>query len=338
MLPYGIIFTVLCLNGFLNKKETKILNFIVFTLFILFYSLRNEVGSDWSAYNIYFNNIKDYDIVSRYSFEPLFRLFNVFSATIFPTFRWMVFFVGIFNGYLFWNSTKKYTQNIGIVMLLSSFYMFYPTLEAFRQSISLFLFYYSLRYLENSSKKYLIINLISFMFHRTGIIAILFFLFYKSKLAKKIIIFSMFFFYMIEPYFMRLLQHIPILYSKYIWYFHVEEFNTRILSFKLLEYILFIIIFYYFSKKEKLDSFSKLNYNLILMGALIQVTIGQLSSIIYRMSYYFDIGIIFGFVFVYDRLKEPIQKVSYVMFIILYLLARFNRVFPYDNPIFYYSL
>lgn len=338
MLPYAIVFIVISLNAFINKKNTRIFNLILFVFFILFYAMRNEVGTDWASYEYYFNNVYNKYVLDQYSFEFGYWIMNYLARFFFSSFRYLVFLVGIFNGVLFWKATNRYTKNIGIVVLLSLFYMFYPTLEAFRQSITLFLFYYSLEYIEKNEKKYILLNLIGFLFHLSGIFTLLFFVFNKYKKIRIFILSSMVAFNLIEPYFLKIISVYPILYNKYYWYFYIEGVRRPVFTFKTLEYLILVMFYYISNKKIIINKWNKLIVNLLLLGLFIQITIGQMSNVVYRMTYYTDIGIIFAYTFIYDRIKKKVFKYLYLVFLIIYILLRLYRVFPFDDPRFIYTI
>jgi hypothetical protein len=338
MLPYGIIFFLMSLNAFLNKKSTKHISLIFFLFFILFYSLRTNIGSDWSGYEYYFNNVLDNDVVERYKFEVGYWLLNYITSTIFSSYRHLVILVGIFVAILFWKSTNRYTKNIGLAMLLSLYYMFYPTLEALRQSITLFLFYYSLHYIDKDQKKYLLINVIGLLFHRTGVLPLLFFVFNKYKVSKIVIILSLVFFSILQPYISNIISFFPNFALKYNWYFHLETGQSTYFSLKLLEYLLILLFYFILSKKNLISGFERLVMNLVLLGFVLQITLGQITDIVYRVTYYTDIGIIFAYISIFDRIKGPVFKFSYIVVLILYILVRFYRIFPFDDPRFIYSV
>jgi hypothetical protein len=338
LLPYGIVFCVMSLSAFLNRKSTKQFSLVVFILCLLFYSLRNNVGSDWDAYEYYFDKIHSEYLIDNFSFEIGYWALNYVSSGILGSYRYLVLLVGIFNGILFWKATNRYTKNIGIAMLLSSFYLFFPTLEALRQSITLFLFYYSLAYIDKSPKRYIILNFLGILFHTTGIITLLFFVFYRYRLFRLIIATTLVLWGVFETYISKIINYIPFVSNKYHWYFHVDTVEPSLFTLKTLEYLLIVLFFYVISRKKDLGNQQKLYSNLIFLGLIIQITLGQMSSIVYRMTYFTDIGVILVYCLLYDKMKAPLWKYTYIVGLILYVLLRFYRVFPFGNSNFIYSI
>ena len=338
MIPYILMFSITVIHAFLNNQKTKYISLVAFCFVILFYSFRQNVGSDWHHYEYYFNNIFSSG-PDLYNFEVGYRLLNIIFASIFNSFRSLVLVVGILNGILFWKATNHYSKNLGLALLLSVYFLFYPTLEAFRQSIPLFLFYYSLKYINTNKTKYFLVNGIGIFFHYTGMIAILFYFFHSYKKIKWGFIIFLLIYSFSEPMIYRLISIFPSVASKYYWYFVVKAVENPILSFKILEGILILLTYYFVNKKVKIqkNEYVRISISLVSLGLLLQVTLGRVSNIVYRLTYYTDIGIILFCIILYDKLKQPIYKFLYVVIIILYVTARFWRIFPFDDPRFFYN-
>lgn len=335
MLVYGLVFGVFIINAFMNDKSTKHMNLVVYVFFILLFSLRNSIGTDWVAYKDYFDNFST-SVIEVYKFEIGYELLNSVTHWLFTSFWTLVFVVGIFNGVLFWKATSKHTKNIGIVMLLSLYYIFYPSLEAFRQSICLILFYYSLEYIEKDEKKYLLINLIGLLFHRSVLIALIFYAFNKNNKLRILIVTVAIFFKEFETVFSKIFKFFPTLNIKYEYYFNNTTNISSIFTLKLLEYSLMLLLYFYLYKKKSLDNHEKVVFNLVFLGFSLQIALTQISDIIYRMTYYTDIGMMLCYVFIYDRIKGSLFKYFYIVFLIIYVFLRLYRIFPFYDPRFMY--
>lgn len=338
MIPYIVMYSIVIINAFLNNKKAKYISLMVFSFVILFYSLRQNLGSDWPHYEYYFDNIYSTG-PELYKFEIGYRIINIIGKSIFNSYRYLVLVIGLFNGIVFWKATKTYSKNLGLALLLSLYFLFYPTLEAIRQSIPLFLFYYSLKYIETNKQKYFFINVIGLLFHYTAIITILFYYFYKYKKVRNIMLISLIAYSIIEPLFYRILSFFPLLASKYYWYFVVKAVENSIFSFKSLEGFLILIVYYVINKKSKVKkTYEYISINLVYMGLILQVTLGQFSNIIYRITYYTDIGVILFYLFLYDRFKQPLYRFFYIIVMIAYVTVRLWNIFPYDDPRFFYTV
>lgn len=338
MLVYWVVFGLFCINAFMNNKSSKHMNLLIYVFFILVYSFRKNVGTDWVAYKYYFDNFSLIGDIGDYNFEIGYKLLNYVANLLFNSFWILVFVVGIFNGILFWKATNKYTKNIGIVMLLSLYYVFFPSLDIFRQSITMILFYFSLEYIEKDKKKYLLINLFGLLFHSSGIIALLFYAFNKNNKMRIFSIIVLIFLKEFETIYVQIFDLIPIINLKYNWYFNdIYKVDNSIFTLKLIEYTLMLIFYLFLIKKKKcINNREKIAFNLVFFGFLFQITIAQMSDIVYRMTYYTDIGMMLSYAFIYDRLRGSFYKYLYIVFLIIYISLRFSRIFPFYDPRFMY--
>lgn len=337
MLVYGVVFGLFCINAFMENKSSKYkhMNLMIYVCFILVYAFRKNIGHDWVTYKYYFDNLASSGLIEKFNFEIGYKLLNSVVHIFFNSFWSLVFIVGIFNGILFWKATSKYTKSVGIVMLLSLYYIFYPSLEAFRQSICFILFYYSLEYIETNEKKYLLINLIGVLFHRSSFVAILFYIFNKNKKARIIIIICLVFFRQFEKILVPLIKLFPNIYAKYNWYFNIQ-IHSSIFTLKLIEYSLILLFYLFLIKNEWINDREKVLANLVFLGFLFQVSLSQISNVVYRLTYYTDMGIMLSYVFIYDRIKSSLYKYLYVLFLTIYIFLRFYRLFPFHDPGFIY--
>lgn len=336
MILYGIIFFVFCLNAFLNgNKQTKYINFIIYIFFILIYSLRRNISNDWLAYEYFFDNVFNDAAIQDYLFEIGYKYLNYIVNFVFGSFWYLVVILGIFNGVLFWKATNRYTKNVGIVMLLSLYYIFFPTLEALRQSVTLILFYFSLEYIEKDKKKYFLLNFLGFLFHATGVFSIFFYLFYVNKNIRKVLIVFLLTFGMLEPIIIEVVNNLfgdVDIGMKFLWYFQNSREGNTIISFKSIEYALIILLYFIINKIKGINELENLAFNLVLIGFILLISVGQITDIIYRITYYTDIGVILGYTLLYDRIKGIVLKNLYVLFLIAYIFARFMQAFPFENP------
>jgi len=339
LIPYIAVFVILSINTFFNKKSAKHISAMFFLFLVLFYSFRRNIGSDWPAYEYYFNNVFSPHVVQRYKLETGYWLLNRITNPLLGSFGSLVSVVGITNCFLFWKATNKYSRNTGIVVLLSLFYIFYPTLEAFRQSIPLFIFYYSIQFVKEDSKKFLLLNTFGLLFHRSGIIAFIAFFFIRFRKIRWIILLVLVSFGLVEPYIANIIfRSFPVIAMKYHIYINSSIVPNSIFSLKTLEYMLFFVFYVSLARRGLRTDNETVFMYLILLGLVLQLTLGQSSNIVYRMTYYTDIGIIFGFDSVYRRIQRYEARCLFLLITIAYVALRFYRIFPFDDPRFIYSI
>lgn len=337
MYPYIIVYSIVILNLIFNKENNKYINFTVFVLFILFFALRNNVGNDWQFYEMYFNNIQKHGVI-LYNFEPGYYLLNIIGAYFIPNFRAFVIVISLIMGVFFWISSSKYSNNFGLLLLLSSFYIFYPSLEIMRQGLSLILFYYSLAYIEKQPKYFLIINLIGISIHYSAVITLIFYVFYKYKNVRIYLTIFLFSFFLFEPLIQNIIKFFPIIWSKYQFYFVYNKNTHSIITFKLLELVILSIIGIYLKAVKNNSFMLKIGLNLTLMDLLLFITLSPYTNIVYRIMYYTNIGIIFIYLYIYKLTPSKKYQVIYKILIIMYITLRFVRLFPFLNSNYNYYL
>lgn len=321
------------LTAFCNQEQRK-KTWIAYGVFSLFYALRGQVGVDSESYLYYYNNIDVPAIVDKSGFEPGYLLLCKIFHSLGLSYWVMIFFISLFIAFLFYKATEYQTSNAGIAVLLSLFFFFYPSLEALRQAIALAIFFYSLKYLDEKPLYYFLLNLGGMMFHRTAMIA-LFFFFFRKYLWVKI---GSVVFVAIFPIIKRIIQWgvgflptVPTLLEKFLWYTENSGGFSHLLSFKVLECVGLLVIFYLFKEKKPPE---KRIVSLLEMGVWIQVLLPLVMDGAYRFGYYTDIGIILAYCGIYDRLKNEKYRKIYVCLLIAYVVLRFLRIIQANPQLF----
>lgn len=338
-----IVFSITAITNEKNKK----IAICAYIAFGIIYCFRGSVAStDWSTYEYYFNNVNDAEITKVASFEPGYYWISKIIHDIGLPYWFLRFIISVFTVVLFYFAIKQYTDNYGIAFLLGTYYFFYPSYEISRQIITLSIFIYSLKYLENDWKKYWLLNLIGILFHRTSVIALLFFFFYKNKWCRCIISGSIVFFTTLQPLVEKVLTLFPGLLMKYQWYFKYKaEYCPGLLSFKGLEYLictLYILLLYMgikysnktenykisklFDFKSNISAYENISNKLVFFGLLVQTFIGRITSYTYRIMYFCDIGLMLEYCYFYGRIKEKKLKRVYTFIMILYVSLRLFRI------------
>ena len=184
--PYIIFFIVLLFIfiweiSIKERKPYKIKNIKVAIglSFLFFFGLRGFVNTDCINYYPFFQNLKTFwdntsyeNIISGYNWEPGFITSVYIFKSIIPyyfvwIFTWtLIAFISLNN--FFSNKIKYYS--LGFIL----FYIFGGygiCTNLMRASIAMFLFLYSIKFLEkNKWKKYILINILGFTFHISSII------------------------------------------------------------------------------------------------------------------------------------------------------------------------
>lgn len=316
-------------TAFCNKKNKKIA-LVSYIVFIVFYCLRKEVGTDWPTYFKYFYSLDNIAYVEGRGFEIGYWFINyIFSKMGFSYWN-LVTFIGISVSLIFYISIKRYSDNYGIIFLLGLFYFFYPSYESIRASIAIVLFLYSIGFVEDNEKKYLLCNIFGMLFHYSSIIAFVYYLFYKFSTSRKLILILAGGMGVLisTPLFFRIVSILPDgIGNRIIFYLITNGANKDfidVVSLKLIEYIILLIAVYFlFDQKEKLV----LEYKRMLqLGIIIIIFLGMISNIGYRFTYYTDMAVIFTYSKIYDYFKSIKVKFLYVIILVIYTGVRLARI------------
>lgn len=347
---YAIIFC-LAINAFFNKTKNN-RAWITYFIFIILFAMRGPIGTDWEGYKLYYDNVNNYQVIWRFKFEPGYYLLNKVFSFFHVPYWGMVFVITLVVGFILYKAIGKLTENAGIAILLSSYYFFYPSIEALRQSIALALFAYSLNALnENDDKKYIILNIIGMLFHRMSILTLIFYAFKKFKVGKIIISVSFLSFYVLQPLLLKVLTYFPVLYQKYIFY--VSPDVGSILNFHItvrMVEVLLLLFIYWAIKRIRFNRISitqpmvedvqshaaqeKTAIDLLLFALLINIVFNNVGSISYRMIYYCDWGIILLYSYLFDYFENEKSRFFYIVYLGLNILVKFYAILSQNQEIF----
>lgn len=308
MLTYYIVFAIsiacLALAEKLEQKNKEISVAIkIFAIFIpaLLAGMRAiDVGTDTKLYiEPAFNDaVKATDFSAfykMYDIEPLYMLFTFACAKIFANvnvFMTALYFIITLLAYkIAKNNSDKAPSSITYAVFL--LFYFNKSLNLVRQTISILLIIYGLKYVKN--KKYLTsiaIILVSILIHKTAIIGALIYLIYgifdkKNTKYYKIIILvvSALFLLVYKPLLNFLINDIHVLNSRYNYYINSNKVDVS-LSYMLFNLSLLICSFAFYKKLVKHDKFNEYLVFIVLLGNILMLLSTQFNFVI-RISYYF---------------------------------------------------
>jgi len=195
-IPYVISLFFLLLLSFLDIKTKGVgrsyVRIISVCFIIWYFGLRGFVGSDFTSYYLFYQNVPN---LSEFSFkestdayfEPGFVFFSSIIKSISDSYHFFVFFNTIFDIGLLLIIFKRYCNEY-FVFSIAIFFVFGGELEInlLRNIKSILFFLISLKYLRNRKMlPYLLLNVICLTFHATAI----FFLplyFFLHKISKRV--------------------------------------------------------------------------------------------------------------------------------------------------------
>ena len=365
MWVYYFIFLVIALSAFMTGKNRQcaVMGFLAFAIL---YILRARIGTDYPGYKIYYESMNGLEDLATGGFELGYNMLALIFREIGLPFQSLCVFLSIIIIFFYWKSMKKLCRKkleFGIIMLLALYYFFYPTLEILRQGTAITLFLYSLTFLldenpkmrKNNVRIYFLLNFAGVLFHRTAIMAFIFYFFQEKRVMKIGIILFLIFFALMQPMLLQFLGWFPTFYNRYyhyVWAKNASKKEVSDLSLKLIEYVIVLLILLRFSLKERkiaireeeyvlgsdnrnLDSIETLSRNLVELGLIVQFFVSTAISAAYRLVYYCDLGIMFFYIVIHQRLRRE-ERLLYIVVLITYVGVRLGRIFPFDNNLFTY--
>lgn len=370
MLTYVSIYTyasILTIMDTINSKKyiQNILTIIFIAILIIISGTRYYLGgSDYYVYKTVFDSIPklnefiiNYDVLdSRYitcGMEEGYLFLNSFIKTLGFNFFGFTLIHSIVFYILLFSNIKKYTNKIGIIFVIFLYKLFfYNTFISLRQSLTIAIFWYLIKYInEKNIIKYFIGCFICMKIHTASIVLFPIYFINKINITKKLIIMLNMIFIpciLIDMVGINVFSFLePIL--KYIEDPTVQHKASEIVNnmggginlLHTLEY--FIIMFLLIKNYEKVIKYdSKCNIIIKLFLILLPVfTMFRGVEIITRIKDYFIIsyGILLGYIFEVKS-KRDIFKFIIVIYYCAFTFIRFILLFdnggmiPYESYLF----
>lgn len=246
---YIFLFFTIALSAFFIDKTRK-LAWFGFIIFAVLYIFRARIGTDYPGYKAYYESMAGLKDLSVGGFEPGYNTVALVFHQLGLPFQVMCICMNSVVIVLFTKAIRRLRLAVGISLLAALYYFFYPTLETLRQEIAISLFLYSLTLdldapilpgMGDRKKQYFVLNFIGFLFHRTALIAFLYYFFRKKRAAKIAITAALIGFAALQPVILYLLKGFPSFYNRYyfyLWESSVNQEEGSFFSFKLLEYVI----------------------------------------------------------------------------------------------------
>lgn len=354
LLIYLLAFGVSILGAYQYSKDKstysfgrKVLYYVFITFPIIFIQgLRYDVGTDYLSYVdlVYGFNNNNNLYLSWYRNEPLFILLGRLSYELSNKSVWGFFLVDavLMNTILF-RTVDYYKNEISVTWLYFAYYMlcFPYFLNAERQGLAVAIIWMSTIYIrEKKYVKFLICVLIALLLHNTAIAGLLFLVIEYMKNKNKIL----------HVFFLSGLACMPFAfgaiinflgnrflifskYTKFITNGESSSSNVNFIFMFFLSIILFVVLHRYYG--TKLDKFG------VLSLVVLQVSSFLLNIYIdwgFRMSYYFQIGMMYAYAYALPRIKNRLTRYLFIMIYVVSLLFYFIykfyiqgncEIFPY---------
>lgn len=318
---------------------------VCFSSFRAFY-----VGTDTGTYIMLWINSPD-DLISFISIqnfftEPLYGILSFITKKLSYSYfggRYLVllFFIALLVCGLNLSSICRYSPHRTlsfIVFLLLGFYTFH--FNGARQAIAISIFLFSLRYIINSNlNKYLICLLIGFLFHKTILICLPFYYFFRKPLTVKMVAVIVFTSIIMALFINSLVEYASSFDQRYSGYAD-NEFEgggavTTIYYFGMLFWLFFAKSAN--SINSKMYDISLLSMCIVACFTTVSVILNLNPSGMLRLSGYFSQLLIIAIPMSIYSFKAGISRVSVmtlaVFFMVLYFYfttTSFSNLYPYQ--------
>ena len=316
-----VFFSIACFI-YLSEKSSKFNNFFYWTscmLFVIFNSIRYDVGNDYLSYKYFFLTLESNEFIS---IEPFFYLLIVLFKNIQYSYLYIFTITTFLTYFTLFLVLKKYKRRFIIVTIIFSLeFLFFSNNQigqALSVSLILILNYF---YNNNNRKSYILTVLFTMLFHFSAIIFLPFYFFrirkYTVNILLLISVFVTFFSKTFIEFVTKLIQYIPYygnLYLGRVKFFNFldDDSGTNILSYFRL-FLSFYIVFYY--KKYNI----KYNFSLVLfLIGVILINTSNGFMPLERIGYSFYYFILIALPIAFENSKKNIHKYSITLILIIW--------------------
>ena len=314
------------LGIFLLDIKNRILNNIgKYTILFLFFfvaGLSYKIHNDYEIYQKVYENVS---LLNNWDFEIGYFYISKFSRDFFDFYQfkaiiYLINTVLIYKGVRYFFSKKDTLNIIALLYLYGTFYFLY--LPSFRQSISVSIFIFSLKYIfKKNFLKYTLSIVLATLFHQSAAILFLVYFFINwLKINKKILIILMilniglYYFDFFMSIILGRLINILGLQSKG-YYFKISDGSSpREFVFYALFYVFIIMIY------NKKNDFIVKGFLLFQIFYLVQKYI----PIGFRFMMYFYIFWLFVLILLFQNLKNKNIKFFVKYCLVIFIFFNFN--------------
>lgn len=332
------IIILFCIRLLGCKKNLSRCTYLILIIFFLMSGLNYKIHNDYFIYETLYSVI-DKKSLTYSMLEKGYVLINlIFNKVLtFYQFKIVVYFVNIV---LIYKGLVKIFKKKTTLFVIACLYLYMPFfsiyLSAFRQSISISLFIFSLSYLKDKKiLKYLLVTSIAVFFHKSAIFLIfIYFIFSILKINIKTLcvyfcIFSISLFLPIYSIFLdkilKILVYIIPNMGEKITYFKLSFYvSTK----ETIFYIIFFFIFLIVYRNNKIYR-SKI-YEFVTKGYLVYCLCYSLERVVpifYRITPYVTIFYILQFIFIVYAIQNRIIKNIFKYSIVFLFLFYYNLIY-----------
>lgn len=351
-LPY-ILLELFLLIVFVFQITTKIedntrkyINYSVVLIYILFFGLRGFIGWDWYSYYPFYSKLSSGFVLNKENqFDLGFVLYAKLLKNLFSEYWMFVLFNTCLDALLLYLFLVRYISQKYLSLGFALFLVFTGLqlqVDLLRNIKALFLFLYSLKYIEHRNPiKYFLLIIIAFYFHWSSLFFIPLYFFLHKKIPVKTVVAIyivgyIIFLFQIE-YFKPILLPItklisPGVYSKTLIYLSKDVYSKPYgltIGFFERSLMTLLVLFYYSQLTQRVKSI--LFVNSFLIYSFIYLYCSEITIVLQRVAgnFGYSYWILIPLVINYSNFK--VKNVLIFFYIILVT----SKITMMTNNIFY---
>lgn len=326
----------LSISGIPKEQNSRFFLFIYLVLFLTS-GCRYEVGSDYFSYKEMYEQTLPLNEVIRwgsFSTDRKAEIGYMFISSIFRTFgceiNVMYLFISLITTYLFLKSIWLYNPKWFYLCVLTyfSFVFFVIDMSAVRQSISLAIYLYSIRYIHNRNIwMYFLLVILASLFHFSALVLFPFYWLLRHQWSDKILYISIGIATVICTLEVKFIELILTQCAGYLFggigyklaVYGVESQSEWGMNPKVvLEVILFLLYVRNKSNLQKKLPYGGIILNMFFFYMLCRLLLWESIDMSSRFGYYFVGGIFLGLPLLVDLYKTKFNRSLCLIFIILF--------------------
>lgn len=361
----GILILFSLLEFFpLTKLSRYLLVFIAYVLLVSIAGLRYETGGDWDMYEEYMELVfpigtalsrLDFNLQTEWGYTILCSVVKQFGGGI----QMVFLLVSVFNMTMLVKCLSDYFPRRILMGLMLYYAIFYFALDMMftRQSVSVMICLYSLRFVKRKSFwRFTLCVFFAIMFHRMSVLFLCLYPLYNVRFSSKSVLLMV-----------ALIMAIPLL--RIEWIKPLYLFVSKVLGGEYYEKALFYvqsplfgvsksfgiggvilsltILFFVFLNRKKLDEYpmSNILVNMFILNLFVYFAFYELLELSLRFRYYYFISIIMLLPMIEESVNLVYNKLLVVTFTFLLALTYNKDIFlegktavnynPYQNYVVY---
>jgi hypothetical protein len=304
-----------------KMKNNKVLFYILFGLLIFIASIRYGVGTDYFTYLNFFANINDLNQFNHFEIglriiSIIFKNLGLESIHLFGVFALISIIplsIGVFN--------NSYFPFFSFFIYFNAFYPNY-IFNAVGQGITMGIFIYLIDDItKNNYKRVFIWSIIAFLFHKSGILILVAYLFSRIKFNYRFFLVSIAISLVLFPlrnlYSNLIINILPFQLEKQIL-FYSSVFKDQVTFIGLIQRLLILFPFINFYKKAIITKKEQIIFRMYFLGFIFYILFSFQGMFATRINMFFRILEIIMFPILIRRSKNKTTKLIFLIIITIW--------------------